>query len=297
VSRQFSFAPPPPPEVKTPPVAAPPPPSFFSHLPKTPAPAPLAEAASTTPKAPPPLFSKPSIFSTPAEAGPSTPTLPGPSVVGTGATAVVPAVVATPPTPGRLHKQSLALSRSARRTSTSLEEQRRRHRAAVPALADELVSQVIQDLIQDMKPELAKYIQRESAARAHIARKRRRQEDIHEWSAWILDEMIDDIVSTLASRVLKEEQKRRSRLERDEELRERADRADRNKVQAAKERQDMLDRLRLMGLGGSVAVRESVGSSSPAPRSVYSEDRLDEFETDVALLQVSQVVLTLEFCP
>jgi hypothetical protein len=209
---------------------------------------------------------------------------------------MVPAVAATPSIPGRLHKQSLALSRSTRRTSTSLEEQRRRHRAAVPALADELVSQVIQDLIEDMKPELAKYVQRESAARAYIARKRRRQEDIREWSVSVMEEMIDEIVSTLTGRVLKEEQRRRSRLERDEELREKADRADRDKVKAVKERQEMLDRLRLMGLGGSVAVRESVGPSSPAPKSVYSEDRLDEFETDVALLQVSWGVLAVGSC-
>jgi hypothetical protein len=158
------------------------------------------------------------------------------------------------------------------------------------------VSQVIQDLIEDMKPELAKYVQRESAARAYIARKRRRQEDIREWSVSVMEEMIDEIVSTLTGRVLKEEQRRRSRLERDEELREKADRADRDKVKAVKERQEMLDRLRLMGLGGSVAVRESVGPSSPAPKSVYSEDRLDEFETDVALLQVSWGVLAVGSC-
>jgi hypothetical protein len=160
----------------------------------------------------------------------------------------------------------------------------------VPILADELVNRVVEELLADLRPELAKHVQREAAARAYAARKVRRKEEIQRWSGWVADDLLGEVLRKITGEMLQKERKRRSKIVRDQEYSQKMEAMRQAEEKVGRERQEMMRRLKGMGLSHSpgLGMKDPVGlESSLRSRSIASDERMDEFESDVALLQVS----------
>ena len=140
------------------------------------------------------------------------------------------------------------------------------------------MSQIVEDLLSRIKPDLSKQVQQLQAAKNYVLRKQQRTEAISQCSHSLVDRMLDEVIRELCNAENKSEQTRRAKIAEERRAKEETQELRRSLRRVARDDRDHLTQsLQHMGLGreGSVSLKSQDGN------------RMDEFDMDIALLQVS----------
>ena len=135
--------------------------------------------------------------------------------------------------------------------------------------------------------DLQKIIKREAAARTYAKTNALRRESIDLWSQWIFDALREEAIDLIIEHSFLGEIRRRMSVRR--ALRHWTSWAQHSRKAREDElrmREETFDRLRTMGLGDSVYIADRVTSDIPFDLA-NADPRMDDFEADVALHQVS----------
>jgi hypothetical protein len=165
--------------------------------------------------------------------------------------------------------------------------ERVKYRQNAPGVRDELIDTVLQFLLDEMTPDLLRLVKQESAAREYAGKKHLRLEEIDRWSNKIFEKMREEVVEDLVRQVLGIELRKRflvrkvGKMWKDWARKEREAREESLRV-----REETFERLKGLGLSASVS-----GSLTDARDGTGDEERMDEFQVDVALKQVGFMIV------
>ncbi|RXK40216.1 hypothetical protein M231_02490 [Tremella mesenterica] len=260
----------------------------FKFTPATPLPPPSASPA--------PLFTQPGLFSNLSQSAGTTITSlrsPPKSLLATSQPPAAPPVKSDPiPT----HTQIISTRVVSRKSGLSPTERQRRLDTA-PTLSSDLISEVIDRLLDNSRPMFRKILKQELAAREYSTAKNLRKEKIEDWSRDIFSMIHEEIVYDICKQAILVEIGKRAMLRRT--LRHWKRWARRKRLlreDAERQRQEAFDRLSIMGVGPSGSmIGWSDGLATPLTENgELPGERKDEFEIDMALHQSLISIFTAE---
>ncbi|ODO06556.1 hypothetical protein I350_03911 [Cryptococcus amylolentus CBS 6273] len=166
------------------------------------------------------------------------------------------------------------LSKSTSKPLSELHTKRLQRKAALPAVTDLLLVEVMRAMVQDhLGVEVEGMVNQQMAERRHVQMRRWRKEAIGQWSQSVFTDLITSEIRAVARKAVVRDLRRRYILRRAVQhwqawAKERRERRE----MAVKKREEMYDELRAMGLSRSVAAWgvQPVGSGSELGHMVAS---------------------------